>query len=348
MMGAQSAYAAPAFQTGFNHGVSDATIPNDPARGYYGAYINQTGKGLDHHSVAFGEGYIRGWCEVKQHSTLFPHANSWAPDIRCQDILGVSLIFSTEKKYNIVPSGHHLTDTEQEAGIATDKIGRVCNEGPNHDECHDQFLERTNNLPTLPSNQHYGECEEDSKGLACDILNDDGTPNPGIPSAQSAMASQGYWTSNDSNIPKGMSPYHIFLDETYPSSLNRQTMLLNQNLTACLDFNVNYTKPNPLVCHHIKESEIPRINSSILDVGYFVVSDKLNATNARACIQTGYQNWYNCDGQMIDANSYYTNTKILADLGPTYDDIKVHDACLTYHHLKEGTDEFNECEKELS
>ena len=56
----------PAFQTGFNHGVSDATIPNDPARGYYGAYINQTGKGLDHHSVAFGEGYIRGWCEVKR------------------------------------------------------------------------------------------------------------------------------------------------------------------------------------------------------------------------------------------------------------------------------------------
>ena len=39
----------------------------------------------------------------------------------------MSLIFSTEKKYNIVPSGHHLTDTEQEAGIGTDKRGRVCN-----------------------------------------------------------------------------------------------------------------------------------------------------------------------------------------------------------------------------
>ncbi len=82
-------------------------------------------------------------------------------------------------------------------------------------------------------------------------------------------------------------------------------------------------------------------------VGYFVVSDKLNTTKAKACIQIGYQNWYNCDGQTIDANSYYTNTKILADLGPTYDDIRVHDACLTYHHLKEGTDEFNECEKAL-
>jgi hypothetical protein len=50
--------------------------------------------------------------------------------------------------------------------------------GPSHDECRDQFLERTNNLPVLPPNQHYGECEQDSKGLACDILNDDGSPNP--------------------------------------------------------------------------------------------------------------------------------------------------------------------------
>lgn len=73
---------------------------------------------------------------------------------------------------------HHLTNTEQEAGVANDKLGRPCTFGPSHDECHDQFLERTNNLPELPSNQHYGECEQDSKGLACDILNDDGSPNP--------------------------------------------------------------------------------------------------------------------------------------------------------------------------
>ena len=51
-------------------------------------------------------------------------------------------------------------DTEQEDGIGADKMGRVCNEGPNHDECHDQFLERTANMTPLTSNQHYGECEE--------------------------------------------------------------------------------------------------------------------------------------------------------------------------------------------
>jgi hypothetical protein len=93
MIGAQSAYAVPAFQSGFNHGVEDARFPNGDPIGS-GAYINRTGNGLDHHSAAFGEGYIRGWCEVKQNSTLYPHANSWAPDIKCKDMLGLSLIFS--------------------------------------------------------------------------------------------------------------------------------------------------------------------------------------------------------------------------------------------------------------
>ena len=73
----------------------------------------------------------------------------------------------------------------------------------------------------------------------------------------SCSTSQGYWTASDSNISKGLRPYHLFQDETYLSSLNRQTMLLNQNLTACLDFNVNYTKPMPFFYHPIKESDIP-------------------------------------------------------------------------------------------
>jgi hypothetical protein len=72
-------------------------------------------------------------------------------------------------------------DSCQEAGIASDKMGRVCDFGPSHDECRDQFLERTNDLPILPPNQHYGECEAvgPNNELGCDILNDDGSPNPG-------------------------------------------------------------------------------------------------------------------------------------------------------------------------
>jgi len=44
-----------------------------------------------------------------------------------------------------------------EAGIASDAQGRPCVYGPAHDECHDQFLERTANmthLETAPLSKH--------------------------------------------------------------------------------------------------------------------------------------------------------------------------------------------------
>jgi hypothetical protein len=107
----------------------------------------------------------------------------------------------------------------------------------------------------------------------------------------------------------------------------------------------NYAEP--FVCHQIKESEIPKTNDSILDVGYFVVSDKLNETAAEACI-SGYHNWDLCNSQTIDADSAYGDTKILEHMAPTYDDVWVNDACLNYHHLKEGTPEFQDCEEGLS
>jgi hypothetical protein len=165
------------------------------------------------------------------------------------------------------------------------------------------------------------------------------------------MALKGYWTNN-SHAGPGMRAYHVFLDGIYPSSVGRHIRLLNQNLSACLDFRVppntdyagNTNDPNPFLCHHIKESDIPKTNDSILDVGYFVVSDKLNEMAAEACIN-GDHNWYLCNSQTIDANSFYNYPKLLADLGPTYDDVWVNDACLTYHHLKEGTPEFHDCDK---
>ena len=99
--------------------------------------------------------------------------------------------------------------------------------------------------------------------------------------AQSAMASQGYWTSNSSWPRNGLNIYHIFLVGSYPSSVDYVGYkLVDPNLTACLDFNPNYTNPKPVVCHPIKESEIPLKNDSVIDAGFFVVSDKLNASAA--------------------------------------------------------------------
>jgi hypothetical protein len=140
---------------------------------------------------------------------------------------------------------------------------------------------------------------------------------------------EGYWTPDDSFPGKGVKKYHIFLDGTYPSYIDRSTRLVNQNITACLDFNPNYDRPNPYVCHHIKESDIPPTKDSILDVGYFVVSDKLNETAAEACAQLGYHNWYSCNSQTIDANSWYSNSKILFKSAILYDDVFVNDACIT-------------------
>ena len=70
----------------------------------------------------------------------------------------------------------HLTDTEKEDGTASDKVGRPCNEGPHHDECHDQFLESKagGNIEPAGPGKHLGECEEvgDNNELACEVDND--------------------------------------------------------------------------------------------------------------------------------------------------------------------------------
>jgi hypothetical protein len=114
--------------------------------------------------------------------------------------------------------------------------------------------------------------------------------------APNVIASQGYWTASDSGPSEGLKVYHLFLVGTYPSSKFIGAELVNQNLTVCLDFNPNYTSPNPVVCHHIKQIEIPLANDSVVDAGFFVVSDKLNASNANICVQVGYRNMYSCNG----------------------------------------------------
>jgi hypothetical protein len=164
-----------------------------------------------------------------------------------------------------------------------------------------------------------------------------------------AMASQGYWTPYDSDHPRGMTAYHIFLDGTFPSYVDRSIKLVNQNLTACLEFNANETDPRPLVCHPIKESDIPQINDTIMDVGYFVVSDKLNTSAAESCVRVGYHNWYSCDTRTINEEFYYHSfPKLFYDMdGQIYNDVFANDACLTYHHLKEGTKDFDFCTKML-
>jgi hypothetical protein len=86
--------------------------------------------------------------------------------------------------------------------------------------------------------------------------------------APNVMALKGYWTTNDTDPGPGLKKYHVFLDGIYPSYVGRNIRLLNQNLSACLDFasnnisaeKVNDTESNPFLCHRIKESDIPKAN----------------------------------------------------------------------------------------
>lgn len=160
--------------------------------------------------------------------------------------------------------------------------------------------------------------------------------------APSVMAFQAYWTPYSNSIKgydQGLQQYHMFLDGTYPSSIDRSTKLVNQDLSICLEFfRDNVSPPSEVICHPIKESDIPQTNDSIVDAGYFVVPATLNETSARACVGVGYRDmgeW--CNSQTVDGNSASEGAKYLGMMGPTYEDVNVYDACLTYHHLKEGT-----------
>jgi len=151
--------------------------------------------------------------------------------------------------------------------------------------------------------------------------------------APNVIASQGYWTASSSS-PQGLKSYHIFLVGTYPSSKFSGAKLVNQNVTTCLDFTSNWINPKPVVCHPIKESEIPLKNDSVVDAGFFVVSDKLNASDATACVHVGYRNLYFCSHSDRGGTEPMFYTKLFYDLSDTdmiYQEARAYDYC-THDH----------------
>jgi hypothetical protein len=163
--------------------------------------------------------------------------------------------------------------------------------------------------------------------------------------ATTVMASQGYWTASDAYPPEGLKKYHLFLDETFPSPAFRAAKLVNEDLKLCLEFT---HEPKSLVCHPVKENDVPSTNNSIMDAGYFVVSDKLNQTEASACVEIGYRHMDSCWSGRIESKDPY-EIKIYYDMNRLiYDDVYAYDACLNDNHLKEGTKELDECVSNLS
>jgi hypothetical protein len=98
MIGAQSAYAETAYQSGFKHGVADGKIDLTVDRSDR-TYIHQPGKGFAFHTTEFVNGYLHGFCLANHGggieanddpeptlasfdcdeglSSAFPHPNDW-------------------------------------------------------------------------------------------------------------------------------------------------------------------------------------------------------------------------------------------------------------------------------
>ena len=55
-----------------------------------------------------------------------------------------------------------LTDTQKEAGVASDAQGRVCNYGPSHDRCLKPFIQELNK--PLPDTEFRNDVPGDEKG----------------------------------------------------------------------------------------------------------------------------------------------------------------------------------------
>jgi len=62
MIGAQSAFAISAFESGFRHGMTDAKL--DEANSNQQDYIEQPGNGFVNHTQQFNHGYVQGWCSI--------------------------------------------------------------------------------------------------------------------------------------------------------------------------------------------------------------------------------------------------------------------------------------------
>jgi len=74
MIGAQSAYAISAYQSGFQHGVSDGKINprvDCPGLEHCHWYILEPGKSFAFHTPDFNRGYVAGYCSISGPHTGF-------------------------------------------------------------------------------------------------------------------------------------------------------------------------------------------------------------------------------------------------------------------------------------
>jgi hypothetical protein len=111
MIGVQSTYAFKDFQLGFKHGVADGKLdkivycstPKSPCPYPDNKYIQQPGKGFDHQTTQFVNGYIKGRCSAIGHGGGGIEANDdpmYTPGSFDCDI-GLSSAYPHPKDYQV-------------------------------------------------------------------------------------------------------------------------------------------------------------------------------------------------------------------------------------------------------
>jgi len=144
---------------------------------------------------------------------------------------------------------------------------------------------------------------------------------------------------------KGFDRISYILVGTYPQSTDFfGYKLVNRNLTVCLDFNPNYTTPNPkpLVCHPIKESDMPSTPNSTIDAGYFIIPSNLNESHGYVHVKIKYQ------GIGVGEGGLNGGVRRM-DMGDTIcPEVIVNISCIENHHFKPGTPQFHDCYEALS
>ena len=125
MICAPTVYAETAYQSGFKHGVADATADNapdcnDPKVSHPKCkddYIDQPGKGLFFHSKQFVNGYVKGWCSVmgpnagtERVSAIFdcdkdPSSAGWATNSKGQNPISEGIVIEAS---GVPPGGINL------------------------------------------------------------------------------------------------------------------------------------------------------------------------------------------------------------------------------------------------
>lgn len=162
------------------------------------------------------------------------------------------------------------------------------------------------------------------------------------------IAHPGFWTTNSSDIPWRYTQYHVYLYGSYPSSTGEAIRIVNEHLSACVDFS-SVPDQKPYLCHKVSPSRIPQADDSVIDAGIFVVPRSLNASEARACILVNYHNMGGCGSPGGDDIGLYHSYLFYGSMDDLiYADASDMHSCADYYHLKEGTPKFDECMKAVS